>query len=174
MGRTQATGTEEAEQRNALRAREKRKKDLAEVQVSSRDAEREDVDSQERGSKHAQWLSMFGIKVRPERPRKPEPELLRDAVEQLADVHIRDEVTMPADPDNAEQSMCRQDAQTGGWLAPVSCAFRRCTWCVAAKASSSKTAYEDDPEHPRDQQLRAHVSSAHGDAIHGLARDIVG
>ena len=95
-------------------------------------------------------------------------------MEQLADVHIRDEVTMPADPDNTEQSMCRQDAQTGGWLAPVSCAFRRCTWCVAAKASSSKTAYEDDPEHPWDQQLRAHVSSAHGDAIHGLARDIVG
>ena len=47
-------------------------------------------------------MSMSGIKVRFERPRKLEPELLLEAVEKLADVYMRDEVTMPADPDNAE------------------------------------------------------------------------
>ena len=130
----------------------------------------DEMEEESRGAKHAQWMSMFGIRVCPKRVRRTEAELLLDASEQLAE-DLRDHVTMPADPKNSEVSL--QDAQSGGWLPPASCAFRRCTWCVAAKASS-KSSYEDDPEHPWDQDLRAHVASAHSPAIQSLVSGIVG
>ena len=131
----------------------------------------EGMEPEDRGAKHAQWTSMFDIRVHPERKRRTEADMLLEATEELANTCLRDHVTMPADPKNSEVSL--QDAQSGGWLPPASCAFRRCTWCVAAKASS-KSSYEDDPEHPWDQDLRAHVASAHSPAIQSLVSGIVG
>ena len=116
-------------------------------------------------------MSLFGIKVLPERLRKAEPDLLLESSEQIANTCLRDHVTMPADPDDSEVPL--KDAQSGGWLPPATCAFRRCTWCVGAKPSS-KSAYEEDPEHPWDQELRAHVASAHSPAIQNLVGDILG
>ena len=148
----------------------KRKKQIDDATQREKSVE-ESMEAEDRGVKHAQWMSMFGIGVLPERVRRPEPDLLLEAAEKVAEKCLRDHVTMPADPDNTEVSL--QDAESGGWLPPASCAFRRCTWCVAAKASS-KSAYEEDPEHPWDQELREHVASAHSPAIQGFVRDIVG
>ena len=78
------------------------------------------MEAEDRGVKHAQWMSMFGIGVLPERVRRPEPDLLLEAAEKVAEKCLRDHVTMPADPDNTEVSL--QDAESGGWLPPASCA----------------------------------------------------
>ena len=129
------------------------------------------METEDRGVKHTQWMSMFGIKVLPERLRKAEPDLLLEATDNVANTCLRDYVTMPADPDDSEVSL--KEAHSGGWFPPASCAFRRCTWCVAAKPSS-KSAYEEDPEQPWDQDSRAHVASAHSPAIQNLVGDIVG
>ena len=87
--------------------------------------------------KHAQWLSMFGIKVSPSRRRKPEPELFLEAAASVAQKCLRDHVTMPASPENTAVSV--QSAASGGRLPPVSCAFRHCTWCVASTPSPHRS-----------------------------------
>ena len=55
----------------------------------------------------------------------------------------------------------------------VSRAFRGCTWDLAAHATL-KEAYEDDPEHPWDQELRTHALSAHGSMLTRAAEKILG
>ena len=131
----------------------------------------EKIVEEEGGVKHMQWMTMFGIRVLPDRVRRPEPDLLLEATEKVASTCLRDHVTMPANPENPEISL--QDAQSGGWLPPASCAFRYCTWSVAPKPSA-KSAFETDPEHPWDQELRKHVASEHSSAIQSLVRDFVG
>ena len=42
------------------------------------------MEAEDRGVKHAQWMSMFGIGVLPERVRRPEPDLLLEAAEKVA------------------------------------------------------------------------------------------
>ena len=154
---------------------EKRLED--ETEAESREVKHEkrledETEEESRGVKHAQWLSMFGVKLRMERLRKPEPDLLLEAAEMVAQNHLRDRVTLPADPDDATKSLSREIAQSGGWLAPVSCAFLGCNW--NAPATSIKSQYEDDPEHPWDQHLRAHIASDHSHAIYEQACKIVG
>ena len=90
----------------------------------------------ETSRKHSQWMSMFGIKVLPCRTRKPEADLLAEAAQSIAHHCLRDRVTMPADPNNPEVSL--QDADSGGRLPPVSCAFRGCTWCATPSPSTDR------------------------------------
>ena len=122
------------------------------------------------GAKHAQWLAMFGIRVRPERHRKSEQDLLLEAAEKVASMCLRSHVTVPADPDNTNLSL--QGVSSGGRIPPVVCAFRGCTWCVLPRVSC-QSAYEDDCEHPWDQELRNHVSSVHGSMIRNVVGEII-
>jgi len=139
--------------------------------ADGRDFDNECLNVQDQGAKHEQWMSMFGIRVRSERERKPEPDLLLEVVEEIATSCLRDHVTMPADPENANISV--HDASSGGRLPVVSCAFRHCTWCIHAH-ESSKAAYEDDPEHPWDQELRTHVLSEHSSTLTRITERILG
>lgn len=79
-------------------------------------------------TKSQQWMSMFNIRVRANRDRKPEPDLLREAAAQVATSLLRDHVTMPADLNNPAESMT--DANTGGALPLVNCACVGCTWSM--------------------------------------------
>ena len=114
---------------------------------------------------------MFGIKVLPCRTRKPEADLLSEAAQSIAQHCLRDRVTMPADPNNPEASL--QDADSGGRLPPVSCAFRGCTWCVTP-SSSTDTAMRDDPGHPWGQLLRGHVLMKHGQQLQEIVVPFIG
>ena len=158
--------------KGAARA-EKRLED--EMEEESRGVEKrldDDMEEESRGAKHAQWLSMFGIKIRSERLRKPEPDLLLEAAQMIAEKYLRDQVTLPADPDDRRKSLPRENSESGGWLPLVSCGFLGCDWNDSTINHESE--YEDDPEHPCDQRLRAHVISKHGHTIHGEACKIIG
>ena len=158
--------------KGATRA-EKRLED--EMEEESRGVEKrldDDMEEESRGAKHAQWLSMFGIKIRSERLRKPEPDLLLEAAQMIAEKYLRDQVTLPADPDDTRKSLPRQNSESGGWLPLVSCGFLGCDWNDST--INHEFEYEDDPEHPCDQRLRAHVISKHGHTIHGEACKIIG
>ena len=158
--------------KGATRA-EKRLED--EMEEESRGVEKrldDDMEEESRGAKHAQWLSMFGIKIRSERLRKPEPDLLLEAAQMIAEKYLRDQVTLPADPDDTRKSLPRQNSESGGWLPLVSCGFLGCDWNDST--INNEFEYEDDPEHPCDQRLRAHVISKHGHTIHGEACKIIG
>ena len=122
------------------------------------------------GHKHAQWLSMFGVKLRTERSRKTEQDLMLEAAEALASSFLRDHVTMPASCEDSRISF--RDAESGGRLPPVSCGFQCCTFTVSGR-KSCRTAYEDDAEHPWDQELRTHVLEVHGADIRALMQDKV-
>ena len=122
------------------------------------------------GAKHAQWLAMFGIRMRPQRDRKSEQDLLLEAAEKVASTCLRSHVTLPADPANTNLSF--QDVSSGGRIPPVVCAFRGCSWCVLSGVSCS-LAYEDDCEHPWDQELRTHISLVHGSMIRKVVKEIM-
>ena len=79
------------------------------------DAERQALRDEVESRKHAEWMSIFGIRVLPARPRKPEPDLLLEAAQSIADGCLRDHVTMPVDPENPEVSL--RDAGGGGGAA---------------------------------------------------------
>ena len=83
---------------------------------------------------------------------------------------LRDHVTMPADPENLEISLT--DAACGGRLPPVSCAFRGCSW--SGGGWSSLSSYEDDCEHPWDQQLRGHIAARHTEHIAPIVIPLLG
>ena len=102
---------------------------------------------------------MFAIRTSTDRPRKPESDLLSESVERTA-VHLRDRVTMPANPANMELSITEPDiVDSGARLPPVSCAFRKCGWKGGGETTDK--CYRDDCEHPWDQQLREHVLAEH-------------
>ena len=111
------------------------------------------------GHKHAQWLSMFGVRTQPDRTRKTEQDLMLAAAKTVADSFLRDHVTMPAKCEDGRISMT--DADSGGRLPPVSCGFQCCTFTVSGR-KSCRSMYEDDGEHPWDQELRTHVLEVHG------------
>ena len=115
-------------------------------------------------------MSMLDIRVRSERIRKPEADVLQEAAEEIAMHCLRDHVTMPADPNDMSVSLTL--TASGGRLPPVSCAFRGCGWCGGGP--SSRQAYEDDCEHPWDQQLREHVASTHGARLSELTSPLLG
>jgi len=117
-----------------------------------------DVNFEEAQRKHAQWVSMFGIKVLAGRSRKSEPDVLLEAAQQIATSSMREHVTLPGNPDNLDEAW--EDLDSGGRLPPVSCAFRGCGWCGGG--TTSEEALRHDFEHPWDQQLRNHVLSTHG------------
>ena len=130
-----------------------------------------DVDVQRLGPKHAQWMSMFAIRMLSQRDRKAEPDLLLDAAQKVADSCLRKRVTMPANPSDANESF--EDADSGGRLPSVSCAFRGCNWSCSP-ARCSKLAYEDDSESPWDQELRKHVAETHGETLKILLQEPLG
>ena len=90
----------------------------------------------ETGHKHAQWLSMFGITLRPDRARQTEQDLMLEAAAAVASSCLRGHVTMPASPEDTQISL--RDAQTGGRLPVVSCGFRCCTYSVPGQRSPKK------------------------------------
>ena len=113
---------------------------------------------------------MFVIEVKEDRQRKPESDLRLEAANVVAAKHLRKVVTLPADPVNPTISF--RDVESGGWLPPVSCAFRGCRW--SGGGAVPEAAYRDDCEHPWDQQLKVHVQTDHGDTICTSVQHLVG
>ena len=116
-----------------------------------------------------EWLSTFRLRVRAERSRKHEHDLLLEAADLIA-TYLRVCPTMPPHPSDSWKPWT--DSHQGGRLPPVSCAFAGCTWHGAGAFTDKDM--EDDPEHPWDQQLRAHVRQAHGDLISNIAEPLIG
>ena len=130
----------------------------------------DDDDVEATGRKHAQWMSMFSLQVCPDRLRKPDEDLRHEAAQSIAK-HLREHVTLPADPQNPQLSW--KDVESGGLLPVVSCAFQNCPWSCEGRVSDER-AFRSDCEHPWDQLLRAHVLASHGQLIRTLATDAVG
>ena len=126
---------------------------------------KEELDPEEeakRERREAEWLSMFDVRVKEKRERKHVHDLWREVAAELARGHLRKHVTMPFATDATTEFWIDQ-VKSGGRLPPVSCAFVGCSWCGGSVFSDSDL--QDDPEHPWDQQLRAHILSEHAAVI---------
>ena len=132
------------------------------------DLKQADQDSEVEGKKHAQWMSMFSLRVRDDRERRPEEDLCMEAAQSIAK-HLREHVTLPADPHNPHTSWT--EVESGGRLPVVSCAFRGCTWSSSG-TDSDDCVYRQDCEHPWDQLLRAHVLASHGKCLNDVAASV--
>ena len=81
---------------------------------------------------------------------------------------LRAHPTMPADPADAQKPWL--EVSGGGRLPPVSCAFAGCPWYGGHHCEDRL--FRTDPEHPWDQELRAHVLEAHAGSIAEAGKDL--
>ena len=111
----------------------------------------------------AQWRALSSIRLREERPRRYEAELLSDAAESVANECLRDRVTLPPNPKKPAEPWT--EVESGGRLPPVTCAFRNCTWHCNREKWDRKAVWEKYQEHPCDHALREHVLAAHDEEL---------
>ena len=87
----------------------------------------------------------------------------RVAAEILAN-NLRESPCAPPNPEQPDTPWLK--LETGARLPPVHCAFRQCHWHGGLPFTrATRATLADDPEHPWDQELRAHITTAHRDAM---------
>ena len=121
--------------------------------------------------KRAEMLSMFHIRTKGDVANTTVYDQQHHAARAIAG-YLRDHPTMPADPEDPEKTEPFTDVDGGGRLPPVSCAVQGCAWWGGHPICRAELA--DDPEHPWDRELRAHVTVDHQDLLESIAVDVLG
>ena len=108
---------------------------------------------------------MFNIQCAPDRTRKPEAEILKDAARRVATECLRPRPRLPLAPDGKD---C---AVTGGFLPIVHCGFTACDWTLTLADMPTDNGERNEPaleetfrravDHPCDQRLKEHIMSEH-------------